>query len=284
MSTFTALIATRARRTWGVSCTLVLSIWLGLAPATQAQVPLNPANQAATDTTHKYENPAGMPAPVKKPFFKSKVFKAAIVPAVLIGYGAYTFNGGGFYTNQEARRDIHRLFPKNDSRIADYLIFAPYLELGAVALAGVESRNDRINVLLIIAKSEAIMLSSTFIVKALSHEERPDGSDNLSFPSGHTAQAFLAASIVHTELRDKSQWYGIGAYTLATGVGVLRMVVDKHWQSDVVAGAGFGILSAHLAYLTHRNRWGRKSIGRDVGVMPTFFGSTPGLTLTWRPK
>jgi hypothetical protein len=218
MSSFTTLVAARARRSWGLSCTLVLSLWLGLAPAVQAQVPLNPANPAAADTTHKYENPAGIPTAAKKPFYKSKLFKAAIVPAVLIGYGAYTFNGGGFYTNQEAQRDIHRLFPKSNSRIADYLIFAPYLELGAVALAGVESRNDRINVLLIIAKSEAIMLSSTFIVKALSHEERPDGSDNLSFPSGHTAQAFLAASIVHTEFRDKSQWYGIGAYAIATSV------------------------------------------------------------------
>ena len=160
-----------------------------------AQVPLNPANPAAADTTHKYENPAGVPTAEKKPFFKSKVFRAAAIPAVLIGYGAYTFNGGGFYTNQEAQRDIHRIFPTSQSRIADILIFVPYLELGAVTLAGVEGRNDRINTLLIIAKSEAIMLGSTFIVKALSHEERPDGSDNLSFPSGHTAQAFLAASI-----------------------------------------------------------------------------------------
>ncbi|MVN75157.1 phosphatase PAP2 family protein [Hymenobacter sp. HMF4947] len=262
------------------------TLLLALATATPAlaQVPLNPTTPAAADTTHKYENPTGVPTVVKKPFFKSKVFKAAIVPAVLIGYGAYTFNGGGFYTNQDAQRDIHRLFPSSKSRIADYLIFAPYLELGAVTLAGVESRNDRLNVLLIIAKSEAIMLSSTFVVKALSHEERPDGSDNLSFPSGHTAQAFLAASIVHTEFRDKSQWYGIGAYAIATSVAGLRMIVDKHWQSDVVAGAGFGILSAHLAYLTHRNRWGRKAIGRDIGFAPTFYGSTPGLTITWRPK
>jgi membrane-associated phospholipid phosphatase len=261
--------------------TLVLGLWLGLAPATYAQVPLNPT-PAAADTTHKYENPSGAPSVAKKSFFKSKAFKALAVPTLLIGYGAYTFNGGGFYTNQDAQRDIHRLFPKTNSRVADYLIFAPYLELGAVALAGVESRNDRINVLLLIAKSEAIMLGSTFIVKALSHEERPDGSDNLSFPSGHTAQAFLAASIVHTEFRDKSQWYGVGAYAIATSVAGLRMIVDKHWQSDVVAGAGFGILSAHLAYLTHRNRWGRKSIGRDIGVMPVFYGSTPGLSLTWR--
>ena len=254
----------------------------GAAPAL-AQVQLNPA-PAAADTTHKYENPAGVPTVVKKPFLKSKVFKAVAIPAVLIGYGAYTFNGGGFYTNDDARRDIHRLFPSSNSRVADYLIFAPYLELGAVELFGVEGRNDRVNTLLIIAKSEAIMLTSTFLVKAVSHEERPDGSDNLSFPSGHTAQAFLAASIVHTEFRDKSQWYGVGAYALATSVAGLRMIVDKHWQSDVVAGAGFGILSAHLAYLTHRNRWGRKAIGRDIGIVPTYYGSTPGLCLTWRPS
>ncbi|RZK21230.1 MAG: phosphatase PAP2 family protein [Hymenobacter sp.] len=281
MMHYWTLLKRYAARPRQSTCLLALGLWLGLAPAAYAQVPLNPAAPAA-DTTHKYENPSGTPTAAKKPFFKSKVFRAAIVPAVLIGYGAYTFNGGGFYTNDDARRDIHRLFPTSHSRVADYLIFAPYLELGAVTLAGVESHNDRLNLLLIIAKSEAIMLSSTFIVKALSHEERPDGSDNLSFPSGHTAQAFLAASIVHTELRDKSPWYGIGAYAIATSVAGLRMVNDKHWQSDVVAGAGFGILSAHLAYLTHRNRWGRKSIGRDVGVMPTFFGSTPGLTLTWR--
>ena len=263
---------------------VALGLLLAAATPALAQVPLNPvAAPAPADTTHKFENPLGVAAPGRRPFFQKKLVRALLVPTVLIGYGAYTFNGGGFYTNQEARRDVHRLFPSSQTRVADYLIFAPYLELGAVALAGVPSRNDRLNVLLVIAKSEAIMLASTFAVKYISREERPDGSDNLSFPSGHTAQAFLAASIVHTELRDKSQWYGVGAYTLATGVGVLRMVVDKHWQSDVVAGAGFGILSAHLAYLTHRNRWGRQAIGHDIGLAPTYFGNAPGLVLTWRP-
>ncbi|WP_223650392.1 phosphatase PAP2 family protein [Hymenobacter psoromatis] len=262
----------------------LLALLLRSAAPALAQVPLRPAPPTPADTTHKYESPAGVPAAAHQPFLKSKVFRAAAIPALLIGYGAYTFNGHGFYTNQEAQRDIHRLFPASQTRVADYLIFVPYLELGAVELFGVEGRNDRLNTLLLIAKSEVIMLSSTYIVKALSHEERPDGSDNLSFPSGHTAQAFLAASIVHTEFRDKSQWYGIGAYAVATSVAGLRMIVDKHWQSDVVAGAGFGILSAHLAYLTHRNRWGRKSIGRDVSIMPTYYGSAPGLSLTWRPR
>ncbi|MDQ2792498.1 MAG: hypothetical protein M3Y12_00610, partial [Bacteroidota bacterium] len=197
----------------------VLGLLLSATTPVLAQVPLNPATAPApADTTHKYENPSGVPTLAKKPFFKSKVFKAVAIPAALIGYGAYTFNGGGFYTNQDAQRDIHRLFPVSKTRVADILIFAPYAELAAVELFGVQGRNDRLNTLLIIAKSEVIMLSSTYIVKALSHEERPDGSDNLSFPSGHTAQAFLAASIVHTEFRDKSQWYGVGAYTIATSV------------------------------------------------------------------
>ncbi|RYU79275.1 phosphatase PAP2 family protein [Hymenobacter persicinus] len=263
--------------------TFLAILLLGFASPTFAQVPQNPT-PAAADTTHKFENPAGV-SPVRPgtPFFQKKLVKASIVPALLIGYGAYTFNGGGFYTNQQANRDIHKLFPTYRSHLDNILIFAPYAELGLVALAGVESKNDRLNTLLVIGKSEVIMLASVFAVKSLSHETRPDGSDNLSFPSGHTAQAFLAASIVHNEFRDKSQWYGIGAYTLATSVAALRMINTKHWQSDVVAGAGFGILSAHLGYLTHRNRWGRKPQLTGLHMAPTYFGGgTPGVSLSWR--
>lgn len=269
-------------------------LWVASLLPAVAQVPTSPVTP--TDTTHKFENPAGVPASVKMPWYKGKLVKASIVPAVLIGYGVYTFDGGGFYTNQQANRDIHKLFPTYRTRLDDFLIFAPYLELGAVALAGVESRDDRINTGLVILKSELIMLTSVFAIKNLTRETRPDGSDNLSFPSGHTAQAFLAASIVHTEFRHKSQWYGIGAYTIATSVAALRMINTKHWQSDVVAGAGIGILSAHIGYLTHRNRWGRKPIiPKGMSFSPTWqggygfrsaagFSGAPGLQITWRPN
>ncbi|MBJ6111199.1 phosphatase PAP2 family protein [Hymenobacter sp. BT523] len=239
---------------------------------------------ALADTTHKYENPGGV-SPGKKSFLKSKGFRAAIVPAVLIGYGTSTINGHGFYSSYDAHNDIRRVFGSYRTHVDDYLQWAPYLEIGGVLLAGVDSRDDRVNLALIVLKSEAIMLSTVYVIKTLTAIERPDQSNNLSFPSGHTAQAFLAASIVHTEFRDKSQWYGIGAYTIATSVAALRMINDKHWQSDVVAGAGVGILSAHLAYLSHRNRWGRKPIGRDVSAMPLWSPSGGmGMSLTWHPK
>ena len=248
-----------------------------------AQIPQT--TPATADTTHKYENPSRVPAVNKKPFFKSKGFRATIIPAVLIGYGASTINGNGFYSSYDAKRDIRSTFGTYRNHIDNYLQFAPYFEIGGVLLAGVESRNDRVNLGLIVLKSELIMLSSVYLVKTLTAIQRPDSSDRLSFPSGHTAQAFLAASIVHTEFRDKSQWYGIGAYTIATGVAAFRMINNKHWESDVFAGAGFGILSAHLAYLSHRNRWGRKPIGRDMSLVPLWSpaGGT-GLSVTWRPR
>ncbi|TFZ62179.1 phosphatase PAP2 family protein [Hymenobacter sp. UV11] len=261
--------------------TLLLTYCLGTAQAQQ----LPPLATPAADTLHKYERPTAEVAAVdKKGFFQSKGFRATIVPAVLIGYGISTINGNGFYSSYDAKHDINRLFgPGRHTYVDNYLQFAPYLELGGVLLAGVESRNDRVNLGLVILKSEAFMLASVFAVKNLTNITRPDGTAT-AFPSGHTAQAFLAASIVHTELRDKSQWYGIGAYAIATSVGVLRMVNDKHWQSDVVAGAGFGILSAHLGYLTHRYRWGHKPAGTasSLRVAPLYYAGATGLTLNWQ--
>lgn len=261
---------------------LVLLLALAEVPhPVAAQIP----RPASADTTHKYENPSGASSPGKKPFFKSKGFRASIVPVALISYGISTINGHGIYSSYDARNDINHIFgPGRHTHVDDLLQFAPYFELGGVLLAGIESRDDRVNLGLVILKSEAIMLASVYSVKVLTNIDRPDGTPT-AFPSGHTAQAFLAASIVHTELRDKSPLYGIGAYTIATSVGVLRMINDKHWESDVFAGAGFGILSAHLAYLSHRNRWGRKPVGRDVGLVPmwTPAGAT-GLSLTWRPR
>ena len=263
---------------------LALLLSLTTAPKQAlAQTPL--PTPAPSDTAHKYENPRGMASITKRPFLKSKGFRAVIVPAILIGYGASTINDNGFYSSYDAKKDIRSTFGSYRNHIDDFLQFAPYLEVGGVLLAGVESRNDRVNLALVVLKSEAIMLTTVYLMKTITAVQRPDSSNHISFPSGHTAQAFLAASIVHTEFRDKSQWYGVGAYALATSVAAFRMINNKHWESDVFAGAGVGILSAHLAYLTHRNRWGRKPIGRDLSMAPIWSpASGTGFSVTWRPR
>jgi len=88
-------------------------------------------------------------------------------------------------------------------------------------------------------------------IKEITHEQRPNGADYLSFPSGHTAEAFASAEFLMQEYKNVSIWYGIGGYAVATSVAFLRMYNNKHWLSDVIAGAGFGIISTRLAYVLY---------------------------------
>jgi membrane-associated phospholipid phosphatase len=229
-----------------------------------------------TDTLKKYEDPAPEIKP-KAPFYKSKVFKATIVPAVLIGYGVSTIRDNGFYSSYDAQEDILRKHPNFDTWLDDAFLIAPYVELAAANLFGQRSNNDFLNTSLVILKAEAIYSVLVFGLKEITQLERPDGENNHSMPSGHTAQAFLAASILHTELKHRSNWYGVGAYGIATSVGAFRMLKNKHWQSDVFVGAGVGILCSHAAYLSHRNRWGRKP---TFGFAPTYLYGVPGISVS----
>jgi membrane-associated phospholipid phosphatase len=213
-----------------------------------------------------------------KKFYKTGLFKASIVPAILIGWGVSTIHGHGLYSSYDAYRDIHKLHFKR-THIDDYLQYSPYVELIGLNLINVKCKNDFINTALLVVKSEIIMNAIIWPMKNFIHEVRPDSVNparNQSFPSGHTANAFLAASLVHKEFKHRSAWYGISAYAIATSVGVFRMLNNRHWESDVFVGAGIGMLSVHLAYLTHRYRWGRKC---DALIMPTYYKNGGGLSL-----
>src|SRR5690606_3755449 len=137
--------------------------------------------------------------------------------------------------------------------------------------------NDLVNTSLVILKAEAMFFVTVFGLKRITDQERPNGENRESLPSGHTAQAFLAASILHTEMKHRSNWYGVGAYGVANSVGAFRMLKNKHWQSDVFVGAGIGILSAHMAYLSHRNRWGRKP---TIVMAPTYLYGVPAVSVS----
>ena len=63
-----------------------------------------------------------------------------------------------------------------------------------------------------------------------------------SFPSGHTTVAFAAATVFALEYHDKP-FIPIIAYSAATLIGLSRITENKHWVSDVIAGATLGYLS-----------------------------------------
>lgn len=134
------------------------------------------------------------------------------------------------------------------SKYDDYLQYSPAVVMIGLKAAGVESRSSWGRMLVSDAFSAGIMAVAVNSLKYSVKSMRPDGSTRNSFPSGHTATAFMAATMMHKEYGWRSPWYSVGAYALATATGVSRILNNRHWMSDVLAGAGIGVMSVELGY------------------------------------
>lgn len=142
-----------------------------------------------------------------------------------------------------------RLVTEFKTGIDDYLqFFSPALTLGLKA-GGVEGRSDWLRMMTSAAMSYGIMAGFVNGIKYTASEMRPDGSTRNSWPSGHTATAFVGATILHKEYGlTRSPWFSVAGYGVATATGVMRVLNNRHWVSDVLSGAGIGIMSGELAY------------------------------------
>ena len=174
--------------------------------------------------------------------------KQLIIPAVLIGYGIIGIGNDqlesfNFQIRDEVREDIDNKFTIDD--FSQYVPFASVYALGALGIKGKNNFRDKT---ILLATSYLIMGIAVNSLKHSFKVERPDASSNNSFPSGHTATAFMGAEFLYQEYKDTSIWYGISGYLVAAGTGTFRMYNNKHWLTDVVAGAGIGIVSTKAAY------------------------------------
>lgn len=130
----------------------------------------------------------------------------------------------------------------------DYLQYAPAAAMLGIKAFGYESRSSWGRMLVSDAFSVATMAIVVNGLKYSIGRLRPDGSRHNSFPSGHTATAFMTAAMLDMEYGWRSPWFSIGGYTLAAVTGVSRVLNNRHWMSDVVAGAAIGVGSVHLGY------------------------------------
>lgn len=96
--------------------------------------------------------------------------------------------------------------------------------------------------------SVVVAFGAKTALKAMIKEERPDHSDNKSFPSGHAAMAFAAARSIDKEFRKDCIWIPIAGYAAATAVGIERIANKHHHWYDVVAGAAVGYGAAELTW------------------------------------
>lgn len=157
---------------------------------------------------------------------------------------------------RSARFDYQKRFK---SEVDNYTQYAPYAAIVGMKLAGYHGRSDWGRFLVSTAFSNIAMATAVNAMKYSVKEMRPDNSTRNSFPSGHTATAFVAATILHKEYGlTRSPWFSVGGYAVATATGLMRVLNNRHWMSDVVAGAGIGILATELGYyaadLIFRNR------------------------------
>jgi len=90
-------------------------------------------------------------------------------------------------------------------------------------------------------KSYVVTISTTAVLKVITHKERPDKSDYMSFPSGHTSSAFSGPSFIHFRYGLK---YATPMYLLAAFTGYSRIESEKHYLEDVIAGASLAIFSS----------------------------------------
>ena len=186
-----------------------------------------------------------------------------IPPALSVTAGILVQNRIGIPLSSLSVKTYSRdLFDGRRTHVDDYLQFAPALAVGGLQGCGIRGQHRLTDELMLYAVSMGIQASFVLPLKAITREERPDGSARNSMPSGHTASAFAAATFMHMEYKHLSPWYGVAAYGCASAVGAMRIVNNRHWLSDVLVGAGIGIVSTRLSYyLMHKFRPARRRIG-----------------------
>jgi membrane-associated phospholipid phosphatase len=115
--------------------------------------------------------------------------------------------------------------------------------------------------------AEAFLCSyvTTSVLKSSVHRLRPGHGTN-SFPSGHSAMSFTAATLIE---RNLGPYAGIPAYLVAAFTAFERVESGRHFPSDIFAGAAIGTLSAGIIDALH---WGRTPEGGGISTRSFAFG------------
>ena len=188
---------------------------------------------------------------------------------------------------QNTSDNRHTLVTDFKTEIDNYTqFFGPVMATG-LKIAGVEGRSDWGRYLASTAMSYGFMALFVNSIKYTAKEMRPDGSTRNSWPSGHTATAFVGATILHKEYGlTRSPWFSVAGYGVATATGVMRVLNNRHWVSDVLSGAGVGIMSGELAYAMSDLIFKGKGLLRGDAISersiidhPSFFSISMGLGL-----
>ena len=223
------------------------------------------------------------PAPARH----TSLVRKAVVPAVLIGLGITHMDDEGLFEGSRGlRRVVQRHYEGFETRIDDYIYQAPIVMTAALNLAGVKGEHHFTEQALLLGMTHLLNRTLTNNLKSITAIRRPDGTTSDAFPSAHTSKAFAYATFFHKEYGKRSPWYSVAGYSFAVATGAMRILNDRHWLSDVLAGAGIGILSAEAVYLVYPHV--QKKIAKaylkkhQMAVMPFYSGGAAGIAMVYQ--
>ena len=144
---------------------------------------------------------------------------------------ALTFLASKYDNIMRTKNENKSLLPSRLSQVGDFWGILSPLAVWAIMLKSNMNKDY-------VSNAFATNIMSTYAIKSLSQRQRPDGSNNYSFPSGHSSNSFLAAELIY---QIEGMPLSIPFYLLSINTALSRINDKKHFLSDVVFGAAIGI-------------------------------------------
>ncbi|WP_185816875.1 phosphatase PAP2 family protein [Hymenobacter metallilatus] len=213
------------------------------------------------------------PAPVA-PWAKRPAVWRVALPVTLVTLGYLSRNENLLdELKEEVHEETREHFPHFRTRLDDYTRHVPVW--GAYGLYAVGLKGERGVVPFTVCYGLAHALNTGIVshLKRISRTRRPDDpTDFSSFPSAHTAEAFMTATLLHEQFGKGRPWLSVAGYSVATATGAMRMLNNRHWVTDVLAGASIGFLSAETVWRLYpaATRLLPEKLGRKLLLVPTY--------------
>jgi membrane-associated phospholipid phosphatase len=188
---------------------------------------------------------------VKQKYHSNQYFKPVtlIIPGTFLAYGALKPAVSGIrQLDNDIMAQVKKNYPVFHTNAEEYLMWVPSASLYLMDAFKVKTKHSFQEHLLLDAGSIIVTGGIGYVMRKVTGNIKEYNTQGTKFPSGHTANAFRGAEILHQELKDSHKIISYSGYLVATTVGVLRIYNKNHLLTEVLAGAGLGILSAKLTY------------------------------------
>ena len=214
------------------------------------------------------------------------------VPSVLVGVGVLAhsprFNRTLYAAKQEIQEETQEVFGGFDAHgLDDYSRHVPLAVAYGLMATGHRGERTALGFTLIYLAAHELDQTVVTNLKRITAEARPNNATDLSsFPSSHTSQAFLTATLLHEQYGRQYPWISVSGYAVAAATGTMRVLGNKHWATDVLAGAGIGFLSAETVWHLYPalTRLLPKGVGQKLLLVPTYVpGGGAGFALAYQP-